>query len=158
MVFGMSRAVEKTTEVDRFLRMRRCRGPGCGAIFYVCCRCDRGQRYCSAACRAAARRQQLSAANSRYQRSELGRQAHRRRQRAYRERFSKPRVTYQGSRSSPSPRIIHPPGSPKCSFCSFHGVWINPFRLSPARRHSRAKAPRRRPSANGQISTFFDGR
>jgi hypothetical protein len=29
------------------LRQRFCRGPGCDALFFVCSRCDRGQRYCS---------------------------------------------------------------------------------------------------------------
>lgn len=154
----MSNAAEKMTGVDRSVRMRQCRGPGCGAVFYICCRCDRGQRYCCTACRAAARRQQLRVANARYQRCERGRLAHRMRQRAYRERLVKPRVTYHGSQSAASPRIICPPRSPQCAFCGFQSVWIDPFPRLPPRRNSRRQAHRRSLPADGQISTFSDGR
>lgn len=49
------------------LRPRICRGPGCRAMFFVCRRCYRGQRYFSEGCRAAARRRQQRAASGRYQ-------------------------------------------------------------------------------------------
>ena len=74
-----------------------CRGHECGAVFYVCLACYRGQRYCSERCRSKARRAQRRAANRRYQRSEEGRARHRERQRAYRRR----RVTDQGSANAP---------------------------------------------------------
>jgi hypothetical protein len=52
----------------------------------LCSRCDRGQRYCGRVCSRAARRQSLSAAASRYQRSWGGRIAHAARSRRWRQR------------------------------------------------------------------------
>lgn len=79
------------------LRQRLCRGQACGAVFYVCRSCDRGQAYCSSDCRAAARRAQKRAANGRHQRSPEGKADHRDRQREYRGRLIALRVTDQGS-------------------------------------------------------------
>lgn len=70
-----------------------CRGPGCGAMFYICRSCYRGQVYCGDCCRRKARRQQLRRANRRHQQSREGRLDHRDRQRAYRERCRRRRVT-----------------------------------------------------------------
>jgi hypothetical protein len=69
-------------------RQRFCRATGCGARFFLCRACDRGQRYCSAACRVQARTQQLRRARQRHQRSRAGRFDHRDRQRAYRRRLA----------------------------------------------------------------------
>ena len=66
------------------LRMRRCRG--CWEFFLVCRRCDRGQQYCSGACREPARQAQLRAARLRHPESPEGRADHRDHQRALRER------------------------------------------------------------------------
>lgn len=79
------------------LRQRLCRRQGCGAVFYVCRSCDRGQVYCGSDCRTAARRVQRRAANGRHQRSPEGRADHRDRQREYRRRLVALRVTDQGS-------------------------------------------------------------
>ena len=106
----MNYAKEKPVPEGSTLRMRRCCGRDCGVVFFVCIRCDRGQRYCSDACREAARRRQTRAANSRYQRSETGKQAHRLRQRAYRKRTLERRATYQGHTSAP-PRPLWGPSS-----------------------------------------------
>ena len=69
-----------------------CRGPGCGAMFYICRSCYRGQVYCGDRCRQKARRQQKRRANRRHQQSREGRLDHRDRQRAYRERCRLRRV------------------------------------------------------------------
>src|SRR5205807_7154575 len=61
--------------------------PPCGAVFYLCRHCDRGQRYCSSHCREKARRLQLREANRRHQQSPYGRDDHRDRQREYRRRL-----------------------------------------------------------------------
>lgn len=83
-----------------------CGGHECGAVFYVCLPCYRGQRYCSERCRTKARRAQRREANRRYQRSDRGRLRHREVQRAYRAR----RVTDQGSpKASPMARMEEPP-------------------------------------------------
>jgi hypothetical protein len=80
------------------LRQRVCRG--CGAVFWICRHCDRGQRYCSPACRREARIGQRRRANGRHQRSPEGRLDHRDRQRVYRRRRAqRARVTDQGSLS-----------------------------------------------------------
>jgi hypothetical protein len=68
------------------LRLRVCFGNECRAVFFLCSRCDRGQRYCSLACRERARIEQRRRANPRHQQSPEGRLDHRDRQRAYRER------------------------------------------------------------------------
>ena len=79
------------------LYQRRCRAEECGAVFWVCRSCDRGQRYCSAACREVQRGRQRRTANRRHQQSPEGRLDHRDRQRAYRgRRRAKARVTDQG--------------------------------------------------------------
>ena len=131
------------------LRPRLCRGPGCSALFFVCSRCDRGQRYCSPECRTAARRQQRRAANGRYQRTEAGRHAHLARQRSYRQRHCRPRVTDQGSRSVTTPHI-RPPEVPRCSICGCQRHWIDPFSFLGPRRRPR---PRTRPPAKS--SKFY---
>lgn len=137
------------------LRPRFCHGPGCSALFFVCSRCDRGQRYCSRECRTAARRQQRRAASSRYQRTEAGKHAHRLRQRSYRQRHCRPRVTDQGSQSVTTAAIIRLSEPPRCCVCGRQRHWIDPFSPLGSRRRPR---PRTRPPANVQNSTFSDDR
>ncbi len=88
---------------EAILRQRVCRGSECHAVFWICRHCDRGQRYCSPACRAQARLQQRRRANDRHQRSPEGRLDHRDRQREYRKRCAERTrpagVTDQGSLS-----------------------------------------------------------
>jgi hypothetical protein len=117
-------------------RQRLCRGQTCGAVFYVCRPCDRGQRYCSERCWAKARREQRRAANRRHQRSEEGRLDHRDRQREYRRRLARLRVTDQGrgaeSRSSTLPLLSLPgveaaAGEVICCVCGRRGTLIDPF-------------------------------
>jgi hypothetical protein len=68
------------------LRLRVCLGNECRAVFLLCSHCDRGQRYCSLACRDQARLRQRRCANRRHQQSLEGRLDHRDRQREYRRR------------------------------------------------------------------------
>jgi hypothetical protein len=114
-----------------------CRWRECGAVFYICLPCYRGQRYCSERCRVKARRLQRLEANRRYQASEHGRERHRERQRAYRRR----RVTDQGSSDAPpamtmgtsvltaAPAREVNGGSTMfvCSCCGRTGYRIDPF-------------------------------
>ena len=94
------------------LRLRVCLGGECRATFFLCSRCDRGQRYCSLACRRQARLHQRRCANRRHQRSPEGRLDHRDRQREYRrrrtQRAPQARVTDQGS------LLITSPASSEC--------------------------------------------
>src|SRR5215813_15111301 len=60
----------------------------CGAMFFICPHCDRGQRYCSDNCRQRSRLEQVRAASRRYQNSPEGRLGHRDRQRSYRQRIA----------------------------------------------------------------------
>ena len=106
------------------LRERDCRASGCLLVFYLCRRCDRGQRYCGPACRARARIQQFRAANARHQRSEAGCEDHRERQQRYRQRkrakehstkcLADPVVTYQSSHSPDSGSCCQSDSSPDC--------------------------------------------
>jgi hypothetical protein len=117
------------------LRQRQCRGEWCGAVFYVCRSCDRGQRYCSEQCREKSRREQRRAANRRHQRSDEGRLDHRDRQREYRLRLVG-RVTDQGSGGeacSPTLRSLTEwpfepvAGAVFCRLCGRRGTLIDPF-------------------------------
>lgn len=58
----------------------------CLKLVRICRRCDRGNRYCSADCRVAGRRDCVRDARHRYQRSPRGRVLHSARQRALRQR------------------------------------------------------------------------
>lgn len=78
-------------------------------MFFICSCCDRGQVYCSPACRDTARRLQRRAAKRRHQQSEAGRLDHCDRQRAYRRRQARSAntpaaktVTDHGSNDHPS--------------------------------------------------------
>ena len=117
------------------LRQRQCRAEPCGAVFYLCSSCDRGQRYCSERCREKARRQQRRAANRRHQGSDEGRLDHRDRQREYRLR-TVGRVTDQGSGSGVSSSTLRPltelffevgVGEVFCRLCGRRGTLIDPF-------------------------------
>jgi hypothetical protein len=112
---------------DKCLHIRFCRASDCGAMFFVCKRCDRGQRYCSPNCRQLVRRQQLRVANSRYQRTERGRLAHLRRQRIFRQKRSAESVTDQGTPVVIQASCKLPPVSPRCVVCLFRTDWIDPF-------------------------------
>ena len=81
-------------------RQRYCKAVNCGRLFFICSHCDRGQRYCSVACRQQARLRQRRLANRRHQQSLEGRLDHRDRQQRYRARRCRARVTDQGSLSS----------------------------------------------------------
>jgi hypothetical protein len=120
-------------------------------MFFLCSCCDRGQVYCSAACRETARRLQLRAANVRHQRSEEGRLDHRDRQRDYRRRLAgggcasaAKTVTDHGSNpplafAKIEPLLLSAPPAPLrlpemsdlgwivCYFCGRIGRFINPF-------------------------------
>jgi hypothetical protein len=141
------------TACSAAFRQRVCGFPPCGAVFYLCRHCDRGQRYCSSRCREKSRHLQRREANRRHQRSPEGRLDHRDRQRAYRRRL-KARVTDQSSlRASPCVNLTVPPASKPaeatrepewlsarsttclgepagwvvCQICGRRGRWVNPF-------------------------------
>ncbi len=143
------------------LRQRFCLGNECRAVFFLCSRCDRGQRYCSIACRNQARRRQRRSANRRHQQSPEGRLDHRDRQRQYRRRRAPARVTDQGSLSLTCPalssggpvptRPVNVPDRPsavllprrpktrpglrlRCRVCGRTGRFIAPFPRIPRRR------------------------
>ncbi|HET7291946.1 MAG TPA: hypothetical protein VFM88_05955 [Vicinamibacteria bacterium] len=118
------------------LRQRLCRAEACGAVFYLCGRCDHGQRYCSERCREKARREQRRAANRRHQQSPEGRLDHRDRQREYRRRLIARRVTDQGSNAAigfstlaaPTPApLVRCGNEVLCRICGSVGVLIDPF-------------------------------
>ncbi len=85
-VIGSSFGTRTCRRAVESLRFVQCAQGACGAVFYLCRRHDRGQRYCSEACRVAARRASVRDARRRHQRSREGRMDHADRQRVYRER------------------------------------------------------------------------
>jgi hypothetical protein len=131
-------------------RQRVCHWSACGTIFYLCRRCDRGQRYCSPHCRQKALRLQRRQANRRHQQSPEGREDHRDRQRDYRQR-QRTRVTDKssqppGASASLTERVVIAalPASPAlnfrrisgrppqdgwvvCQICGRRGRWVDPF-------------------------------
>ncbi len=136
--------------VEVVLRQRLCRAKHCGAVFWICRHCDRGQQYCSDRCRGKARHEQRRAANLRHQQSPEGKLDHRDRQRDYRRRRAQARVTDQGSQAPliscniPLPIFASPmndesnqaseqdrpnpeAGVPYCSICGRSGRFVNPF-------------------------------
>ena len=145
-------------ESTEALRLRRCVNATCNALFTICARCDRGQRYCSEECRRRKRREQLLAAGSRYQASDRGKQAHSRRQRAYRCRQRRHAVTHQGGVSITTSDPPQTPTLNHCLICGLRSRWINPFDMY---KLPRSRRPRRRIhtlATNVQISTFSDDR
>jgi len=90
---------------------RACRFAGCQKIFFVCQRCDRGQRYCSPECRAAARRLQHRAPAAKYQNTIRGRRRHAERQQRYRE---KQRAHTEKKVTDPSSPVADSPSSCGC--------------------------------------------
>ena len=155
----MNRTSEKPIADGKALRMRLCRGPGCGAMFFVCIGCYRGQRYCREACRETARRIQMRAANARYQRSNAGKISHRSRQRAYRTRLSMKNVTYQGCISVEALLPIRPIEPLTCSVCGHQTVWINPYAAIARVVLRRPRKPQQRNrSATVRIYTFSNDR
>lgn len=62
-----------------------CGATGCGAMFFICSPCYRGQRYCGDECRRNSRREQRQKANRRYRQDPEVRQDHRERMRLFRQ-------------------------------------------------------------------------
>ena len=137
---------------EETFRQRFCRGIDCGAMFFVCQPCYRGQAYCSEDCRQKMRRQQRRKANQRYGQDAEVRQDHCARQQEYRNRQRLRRVTDQssiiecGSGSIGGPRLIklesvavekaHAPSKPTwiarlgrvvCSICGCVGKFVASF-------------------------------
>lgn len=142
------------------LRQRFCKASQCRVLFFICTHCDRGQRYCSTACRRSSRLDQQRAAGRRHQRSLEGRLDHRDRQRAYRLRraavarvLKTKSVTQHGSNAEVTSATMEPPrkeyrqpirsrwlqlirqavsglGLVICHFCGRVGRFLNPFHES----------------------------
>lgn len=71
----------RASESTRHFNCARCR-----SLVVICRSCDRGNRYCSLACRQAARREGIRDAARTYRQTEAGRQANAERQRRFRAR------------------------------------------------------------------------
>jgi len=88
----------------------------CGALFYLCQSCYRGQRFCDDGCRRPARRRQRRAANRRHRHTPEGRLDARDRKRRQRDRDRARRTSVTDPRSptlSPS-ASVPPPSPPPC--------------------------------------------
>jgi hypothetical protein len=141
--------------VDSF-RFVICAREDCRQVFFLCRRCDRGDRYCSRRCAVRARRGTLQAAGRRYQQSWRGRVRHAARQTRYRHRREK--VTHQTSpaaadsgkvTSSLAPPVTRADGKedtpdveiarvarplhPRCIRCGRAGRWVRHVTLAHCR-------------------------
>lgn len=124
---------------QRILRQRLCRA--CTTLFWICRRCDHGQRYCSSACRLATRRAQLRAAERRHRRQFRGRLNHSRQQQRYRDKIKagSKNVGHQGSIPVTISGIMPPwdsrPATPPprlcCLVCGIRGAFTDPFPYIP---------------------------
>jgi hypothetical protein len=92
--------------VDSF-RFVVCAGADCRQVFFLCRRCDRGDRYCSRPCANRARHAARQAASRRYQHSRRGRLHHAARQARYRAQRQK--VTHPTSHDPAGCGIVTPP-------------------------------------------------
>jgi hypothetical protein len=115
----------ESTMPEALSRHRLCGYSGCHGLFTICVSCDRGQRYCSSACRAAARREQRSRANRRYQEGVAGREAHRKCQQRYRARSVSPPVTDQPEVSLSTPVEATSQVPRACVVCGAKGSWVD---------------------------------
>lgn len=136
-------------------RQRFCRARECGARFFLCRACDRGQCYCSAACRRRARTSQRRAARQRHQRSPAGRLDHRDRQRAYRRRQAVRRHTEQTTALPPTTAPLLTPEKNVTDHASQAPVLSGTLRASAW--HWPLSAPLRR-SGRGALVCHWCGR
>jgi hypothetical protein len=100
----------------------------CRTAVIICSHCDRGNRYCGAACATKVRTRCMQKASRDYQCSLPGRHAHAARQRCYRARQTN-KVTHQGSPLVALPALLPPDATPpqsdaqpepepgQCHFC-----------------------------------------
>ncbi len=135
----------------------------CKSHVTVCSDCDRGQRYCSRECDAAARRESIRRAARRYQRTAKGTLNHARRQRRYRAR--RRRVTHQCppvpvprpprspplKREIPSSREIPPTDGPRCMVCRRAGNGWYRWRYLSSLRRGRRQRPVRGPPTQKRV-------
>jgi hypothetical protein len=127
----------------------------CDAQVVICGRCDRGNRYCGAACARAARRETQRAANKRYQATPRGRQLHAERQTRYRLRSAQAlpvrSVTEQGRQEGPSCAYQRQALAQSCPVCgaprtAFLRVGDRPPSRESAPGWARRRKPRLAPS------------
>lgn len=121
----------------------------CRQQVLVCSQCDRGQRYCSAACSQATRRERQRQARRRYAQSRAGRFNNAERQSRFRQRkrerqaLRSKRVTDQGSADTSDDQILVPERVEKssnasggCRFCGqICSALVRHSFLSPDQRH-----------------------
>lgn len=86
---------------DESARLVVCAFAACGRTFALCTRCDRGNKYCSKRCAAAARRIYLVAVRRKYATSSEGREDHRARMERYREERRRARRVVDLCRQKP---------------------------------------------------------
>lgn len=106
----------------------RCRH--CGAIFYVCRRCWRGQAYCGETCRKIHQVESHREAQRRYRRTERGRETHRKYEQKRRIKENRKTVADEGA-TPPEACDIGPPkrpgDRPRCLFCGMSGILVAQF-------------------------------
>jgi hypothetical protein len=89
-----------------------CAFTGCGRGFFLCSRCDRGNRYCSQQCAAAARRAYLVTVRRKYASSQEAREDHRTWMERYRAKQRAQRVVDLGRQNPATGRRLPSRSSP----------------------------------------------
>ena len=116
----------------------------CGSIFCICRCCWRGQTYCRAGCRRAAKLYAHRKAQRRYRRTFKGKKTHREAERRRRMRISKKTMADRGSTSIPllckldSRRRMKTKG--RCRFCGHTGPITGKF---PRRGYGKQKSSKK---------------
>ena len=143
----------RSAHSEKPLRQKLCNNGDCGRLFFICSHCDRGQRYCSLACRLKSRFAQLRRARLRHRQSPEGREDQCRRQKDYRRRKADllrasaalaenvmdqaPQAALTSSMilappglasgTTPRPRFRSAFGWAVCQFCGRIGRFLDPF-------------------------------
>ncbi len=105
----------------------------CGARFFVCRRCWRGQVYCSKECRRQGMLRVHREAQRRYRQTQKGKKAHRQAENRHRHELSHhfeknmDDLSSRGSACRVIEIVIAAKGGPRCHFCGCEGVIVDRF-------------------------------
>jgi len=114
-----------------FLKKIRCKR--CGAIFYVCRSCFRGQVYCGDRCRKASQDEAHRESERRYRQTDKGRETHRQGEKRRRMRKNKKNKKTVDDETTTPPLAFdnmdsNLPGTEiKCHFCGAYGIVVKHF-------------------------------
>ena len=110
-MLSLHSAGARSAHDSRTARFVTCAHSACGRGFFLCRSCDRGNKYCSKECAAAARRQYLVPIRRKYASSPEGLEDHREHVARYRDRLKQARLVMDLRRQKPGTTCNLPPRS-----------------------------------------------